>query len=110
MTSTLHHCPCCGYRTLAESPPGTFDVCPVYYWEDDDVQWRDTAYAGGANVMSLSVARQEFLEHGVIAPEYSGLVRPPNAFECRPWRPWQANANNDTEMTEAPHRPDASSS
>ena len=41
-------CPCCGYFTLDAEPVGTFEVCPVCYWEDDDVQAADPAYEGGA--------------------------------------------------------------
>ncbi len=26
-------CPCCGYLTLDER--GTYDICPVCFWEDD---------------------------------------------------------------------------
>ncbi|MBQ6093927.1 MAG: hypothetical protein IJL09_00855, partial [Lachnospiraceae bacterium] len=26
-------CPCCGFYTLEEV--GTYEVCPVCYWEDD---------------------------------------------------------------------------
>ena len=33
-------CPCCGFLTLDEAPPGTFAICPVCFWEDDDVQFR----------------------------------------------------------------------
>ena len=27
--ATRYACPCCGYLTLPEEPPGTFDICPV---------------------------------------------------------------------------------
>jgi hypothetical protein len=25
----LGYCPCCGYRTLPEEQPGSYEVCPV---------------------------------------------------------------------------------
>src|SRR5260221_11498508 len=28
-------CLCCGYKTLREKPPGTFDICKICDWEDD---------------------------------------------------------------------------
>lgn len=28
-----HRCPCCGFLTLDER--GTFEICPVCFWEDD---------------------------------------------------------------------------
>jgi rubredoxin len=37
-------CSCCGYLTLDEQPPGTFDICPVCWWEDDPVQFDDPDY------------------------------------------------------------------
>lgn len=45
-------CPCCGYLTLDEKPPGTYDICSICFWEDDDVQYNDPNYEGGANVPS----------------------------------------------------------
>lgn len=50
-------CPCCGKPTLDEEPPGTFQICPSCKWEDDELQFHDPNYAGGANVMSLNGAR-----------------------------------------------------
>ena len=32
-------CPCCGYLVFDE-PVGSFDICPICDWEDDDVQLR----------------------------------------------------------------------
>jgi len=49
----MHPCPCCGFETLEEAPPGTFDICEVCGWEDDNVQFHDPDYRGGANAESL---------------------------------------------------------
>jgi len=27
-------CPCCGYLVFTE-PPGSFEICPICFWEDD---------------------------------------------------------------------------
>lgn len=70
-------CPCCGFRTLPEEPPGTFDICPVCHWEDDVVQFEDHDYAGGANTLSLRQARDNFLRVGVSDPRFKSLVRDP---------------------------------
>lgn len=61
-----YECPCCRYLTLAEEPPGTFEICPVCGWEDDEVQFRDANYEGGANPLSLEQARRNFNSIGAI--------------------------------------------
>ncbi|MFJ7736282.1 CPCC family cysteine-rich protein [Lysinibacillus sp. NPDC097287] len=57
-----HTCPCCGYKTLEEKPPGTYEICNICSWEDDDVQYRDPHYEGGANEVSLKQAQQNFIK------------------------------------------------
>ncbi|HZS13449.1 MAG TPA: CPCC family cysteine-rich protein [Candidatus Dormibacteraeota bacterium] len=52
-------CPVCGYLVF-DGPPGTFAICPVCRWEDDDTQLRWPALAGGANSTSLIEAQREF--------------------------------------------------
>lgn len=76
-----YSCPCCGYPTLAEKPPGTFAVCPVCFWEDDDVQYRAPTYAGGANRVSLEEARRNYAAFGASAMEWQTKVRPPTSEE-----------------------------
>jgi len=63
--------------TLSEPPPGTFEVCPVCLWEDDAVQFNDPAYEGGANKMSLSTARKNYLEFGAVAKALVPEARKP---------------------------------
>ena len=75
-------CRCCGYRTLDEKPPGTFDICPVCFWEDDNVQTNDPDSAGGANRLSLNQSRANFLANGAKEARIENYVRPP-------W-PWEA--------------------
>lgn len=83
MTAKKYACPCCGYFTLSEQPPGTFEICPVCYWEDDNVQYDDPNYSGGANKVSLSKARENFSNLGAISQEYVARVRPPLDEEKR---------------------------
>lgn len=70
-------CPCCGYLTLGEPPTGTYKICEVCFWEDDGVQFRDLAYEGGANKVSLNQARASFREHAVSETRFRSLVRAP---------------------------------
>lgn len=76
-------CPCCRYLTLAEEPPGTYEICEVCGWEDDPVQSEDPSYAGGANTVSLLTARATFEELGAIDQKSLAHVRPPTAEEKR---------------------------
>jgi hypothetical protein len=70
-------CPCCGFYTLDAPPAGSFDICPVCYWEDDSVQLHDPTYAGGANRLSLEQARLHFAQHGTCDPGLQRYVRSP---------------------------------
>jgi hypothetical protein len=74
-------CPCCGYLTLPEGPPGTFFICPVCWWEDDDVQFADPASEGGANRVSLRDARLNYARIGASEPRFADQVRPPRPEE-----------------------------
>ena len=75
-------CPCCGYLTLdARDPPGTYDICKVCFWEDDPVQLRDPTYEGGANVVSLNQARENYRRYGVSERAYADAVRAPRPDE-----------------------------
>jgi hypothetical protein len=74
-------CPCCDFLTLTEPPTGTFAICPVCRWEDDNIQCEDLNYAGGANRVSLSKARDNFRLHGKSDLSRRGDVRPPLPHE-----------------------------
>jgi len=77
MQSKMFKCPCCGFLTLSEQPPGTFEICPVCHWEDDNVQFNDPEYVGGANKISLSQARKNFLKFGACDEKFVKKVRKP---------------------------------
>lgn len=76
-------CPCCGYLTMGEEPPGTFEICPVCFWEDDNVQFEDPNYVGGANSVSLNQARENFKLFGAVSKEFVKQVRKPLPQEIR---------------------------
>jgi hypothetical protein len=73
----LFPCPCCGHRTLTSESPGSYGLCPVCYWEDDGVQFRDPNYRGGANLESLIEARDNFQRFGASSRGDRPFVRKP---------------------------------
>jgi hypothetical protein len=77
---TKHQCPCCNYYTL-DGKSGTFEICPVCYWEDDNIQADDPDYKGGANSISLNEARKNYRKLGAMAKEYVNSVRAPTEDE-----------------------------
>jgi hypothetical protein len=75
-TKKKYLCPCCENYTLDDGP-GHFDICPVCYWEDDNVQRDDSIYEGGANDISLNEARKNYKKTGAISKKYFNKVRLP---------------------------------
>ena len=51
-------CPVCGKTVFEEY--GDYDICPICKWENDNLQFRDHNYAGGANDLSVNEARIEY--------------------------------------------------
>jgi hypothetical protein len=72
-----YQCPCCGYFTLPEKPPGTYYICDVCFWEDDPIQYKDHDYKGGANRISLNQARINYARFGAKEEKYINDVRKP---------------------------------
>ena len=79
--SEKYICPCCDFRTLDEPPSGTFNICPICFWEDDNVQFKNPDYAGGANQASLNQARENFQEFGACELRCKEHVRKPTTEE-----------------------------
>ena len=67
-------------------PPGTYIICDVCFWEEDDVQFVDPTYEGGANKQSLNEARRNFLAIGAMSEEFLKHVRAPRPDEVRETR------------------------
>lgn len=59
----MYICPCCGYRTLDEEPPGSYFICDICFWEDEDLQYYDPDFEGGANQFSLRQAQLHFKKY-----------------------------------------------
>ena len=48
----MNKCRCCGNATIQEYDE--FEICSVCGWEDDDIQYADPDFSGGANELSLN--------------------------------------------------------
>jgi len=83
-TAQCFACPCCGYLTLEAKPPGTFAHCEVCWWEDDQLQFDQPDYEGGANAPSLRQAQANFKKIGVSDPHFEGNGRKARPEEYPP--------------------------
>jgi hypothetical protein len=66
---------------LSDPSYGSYEICPVCFWEDDLVQNEDPSYAGGANQVSLNEARRNYIEFGAAEARCRAHVRQPKADE-----------------------------
>ena len=82
------YCPCCGYDTLTEEPPGTYDICPICFWEDDPVQFSDPDYEGGANRISLVQGQMNYEKYGACDKGFiRNVIKPTNDNRRNPnWK------------------------
>ena len=76
----LFPCPCCGFLTLEEKPPGTFLICDVCWWEDDHVQFDNPDLSGRANIFSLIEARENYAQLGISDPALKRYQRAPGLW------------------------------
>ncbi|MEU4764004.1 CPCC family cysteine-rich protein [Actinosynnema sp. NPDC023794] len=74
-------CPCCGYLTLRER--GGWDICPVCFWEDDGHGDHNADQRSGANRLTLTEARENFVRFGACDERSVKHVRPPKWKERR---------------------------
>ncbi len=79
--SVKYSCPCC--RSLTFDERGSFEMCPVCWWEDDGQDDRDAdEVRGGPNgALSLTQARDNFMTYGASEERFQKSVRPPTQEE-----------------------------
>jgi hypothetical protein len=68
-------CLCCGYKTLAKEPPGSYEICPICFWEDSvpDWSWQHAT----SNGVKLIQAQRNFLAFGACESQWLDSVRCP---------------------------------
>jgi len=74
-------CACCGYLTLEDPTNGSYEICPVCFWENDYVQNNDPSFAGGANEPRLIEAQRNFVLFGAVEQRLIHDVRAPHPDE-----------------------------
>lgn len=62
-------CPCCGHLVF-DGDPGTEEICPICYWQDDLFGLLDPFRALGPNKVSLIQAQGNFALLGLCDPRY----------------------------------------
>ena len=74
-------CACCRYLTRSSGEPGTFEICPICYWEEDRLQEEQPTLSGGSNQVSLEKGRTNFLAFGACEQSFQEFCRGPNQSE-----------------------------
>ncbi|MEM8710349.1 MAG: CPCC family cysteine-rich protein [Planctomycetota bacterium] len=70
-------CPCCDFYSLQER--GSFEICPVCYWEDDGQDLDRLDEVSGPNHITLRAARLNFERLGAADAAAVSLVATPAA-------------------------------
>jgi len=76
-------CPCCGYKTLKNKPPGTFEICKICFWEDDSSQFYNPDFKEGLNEISLREAQQNFTKIGACKKRFENYVQKPTKNDIK---------------------------
>ena len=64
-------------------PKGTYEICEICAWEQDDVQESDPNYSGGANHPSLRQAQKNFEQFGASDKIHLEMVRKPTKKDIK---------------------------
>lgn len=74
-TAPRYPCACCGHLVFDERV-GSYEICPVCFWEDDLIQTRWPNYTGGANKLSLIECQRNYQTFGACEARVLQHVRP----------------------------------
>lgn len=74
-TAPRYPCACCGHLVF-DGSVGSYEICPVCFWEDDLIQTRWPNYTGGANQLSLIECQRNFQTFGAKQARVLQNVRP----------------------------------
>ena len=77
-------CPCCGYLTMKyinANDGFCIDICPVCFWQFDNLSNSSPNISIGPNSVSLNQARENYKKMGAIEERLLHCVRPPTKEE-----------------------------
>lgn len=77
------NCPCCGYYTIDTNDEIIVDICPVCYWQYDEVCHDNPDVVIGPNKVSLNDARKNYKEYKVSDVDFILYVRDPDDTETK---------------------------
>jgi len=70
-------CPCCGYYTVDSDDEIIVDICPVCFWQYDEVAHDKPDTMLGANAVTLNQAKENFKLFGSSEKRFMGKGRKP---------------------------------
>ncbi|MBO6161683.1 MAG: GNAT family N-acetyltransferase [Eubacterium sp.] len=76
-------CPCCGCYTLEEDY-GSYEICPVCFWEEDPAAEKNPNIVFGGNSVSLHQAQENYRKIGACDADQLQHVRKPLPEEVDP--------------------------
>lgn len=77
------YCPCCGFDTFDKNDRGNYTICPICFWEDDQLQFDEPDTEGGANRVSLITGQINYEKFGACEKDMIKNVRKPNKNDKR---------------------------
>ena len=83
MNNKKYSCPCCGYKVFTNPCPGSYDICPICYWEDDQLGYENPLEVQGCNGVSLKAAQENFDNFGACSEDMKVYVRKPKEKELK---------------------------
>ena len=72
-----YKCPCCGFYTFAEPLNGTYDICPVCFWENDVFDPGEDQPSDENHGMTLAEGREAYKRLGAVREELLPYAREP---------------------------------
>lgn len=70
-------CPCCGFYTVDSDDEVIVDICPVCFWQYDNIAQEKPNDIIGPNHISLNKAKENYRLFGVCEKQYINNVREP---------------------------------